>query len=201
MPGACCPKESKASRCGLPFAAVGLAGRCFSFFPWTRAARAPLKTHPSGRAPGIVRGRGSPHAGSLRQMQAPGEPEAPALFKPGWGGGSRHRVKSSVGQPRRAGTQPGPPVGLPAWPGARLSPCCVSKFLPPPPTPPPPLHGCLVSHLPCQTSTPLPKWALGYAAVVTAAFWVALEASVGWVCPCLLWQRCGGRRPGQTSHF
>lgn len=96
-----------------------------------------MKTHPSGRAPGIVRGRGSPHAGSLRQMQAPGEPEAPALFKPGWGGGSRHRVKSSVGQPRRAGTQPGPPVGLPAWPGARLSPCCVSKFLPPPPIPPP----------------------------------------------------------------
>lgn len=108
-----------------------LGWQMFFLFPWTRAAQSPLKTHPSGRAPGIVRGRGSPHAGSLRQMQAPGEPEAPALFKPGWGGGSRHRVKSSVGQPRCAGTQPGPPVGLPAWPGARLSPRCVSKFLPP----------------------------------------------------------------------
>lgn len=118
-----------------------LGWQMFFLFPWTRAAQSPLKTHPSGRAPGIVRGRGSPHAGSLRQMQAPGEPEAPALFKPGWGGGSRHRVKSSVGQPRCAGTQPGPPVGLPAWPGARLSPRCVSKFLPP-----------SFTWLPCQPS-------------------------------------------------
>lgn len=188
---------------------------CFSFPLDQRAAREGVsktrikeRIHQAGRWALFWGGGGRRRPPCwLRQMQAPGEEaRGSCAFQTsaaavGWGGGSRHRVKSSVGQPRAHACVPGRGWVHP-WvcTGGRECCCRQTRFLKSPPTATP-LNGRRVSHLPCKTSTPLQKWTFCRAASVVVSFSVPWKPRWGGFVLTCSNSAPAGRGSVHTGHF